>query len=71
MAAAMQEVAAMPGASAAESWMVRAKRYTDARKALDRLEQMALNRPVVMLMALPTATEVPAPKASQARSEGF
>jgi hypothetical protein len=65
MAAAMQEVAAMPGASAAQSWLVRAKRYTDARKALDRLEQMALIRPVVVPTALPTATEAPAPKASQ------
>jgi hypothetical protein len=65
MAAAMQEVAAMPGAPAARSWMVRAKRYTDARKALDRLEQMALIRPVVVPTAVPTATEAPAPKASQ------
>ena len=65
MAAAMQEVAAMPGASAAQPWLVRAKRYTDARKALDRLEQMALIRPVVMPMAVPTATEAPAPKAPQ------
>ena len=65
MAAAMQEVAAMPGASAAQSWLVRAKRYTDARKALDRLEQTALIRPVVVPTAVPTATEAPAPKASQ------
>lgn len=51
LSAAMLEVAAMPGAPAAKSWMVRAKRYADARKALVRLEQMALIRPVVMPVA--------------------
>jgi hypothetical protein len=51
--------------------MVRAKRYTDARKALDRLEQMALIRPVVVPMAVPTATEAPAPRRRKARSERF
>lgn len=65
MAAAMQEVAAMPGASAAQSWMVRAKRYTDARKALDRLEQMALMRPVVVPMAVPSAIKAPISDTSQ------
>jgi hypothetical protein len=45
--------------------LVRAKRYTDARKALDRLEQTALIRPVVVPTAVPRATEAPAPKASQ------
>jgi hypothetical protein len=65
MAAAMQEVAAMPGASAAQSWMVRAKRYTDARKALDRLEQMALMRPVVVPMAVPSAIKAPTSDTSQ------
>jgi hypothetical protein len=38
---------------------------TDARKALDRLEQTALIRPVVVPTAVPRATEAPAPKASQ------
>jgi hypothetical protein len=46
MAAAMVEVSAMPGASAAQSWLVRAKRYSDARKALDRLERSVLVAPV-------------------------
>ena len=58
--AAMLEVAAMPGASAAQSWMIRAKRYADARKALDRLEQMALIRPVVMPVTMPAPAQAPA-----------
>ena len=60
LSAAMLEVAAMPGAPAAQSWMVRAKRYADARKALVRLEEMALIRPVVM----PVAAQAPAAEAS-------
>jgi hypothetical protein len=58
LSAAMLEVAAMPGASAAQSWMVRAKRYADARKALDRLEQMALIRPVVIPVTVPSPAQV-------------
>jgi hypothetical protein len=58
LSAAMLEVAAMPGASAAQPWMVRAKRYADARKALDRLEQMALIRPVVIPVTVPSPTQV-------------
>lgn len=61
---AMQDVAAMPGASAAQSWMARAKRYSDARKALDRLEQMALIRPVVVPVPLPAPVQAPAPETS-------
>jgi hypothetical protein len=45
--------------------MVRAKRYTDARKALDRLEQMALMRPVVVPMAVPSAIKAPTSDTSQ------
>ena len=62
--AAMQDVGAMPGSSAAQSWMVRAKRYSDARRALDRLEQMALIRPVVVPAAIPAPVEAPAPETS-------
>jgi hypothetical protein len=40
--------------------MVRAKRYADARKALVRLEQVALIRPVVM----PVAAQTPAAETS-------
>ena len=60
LSAAMEEVAAMPGDSAAQSWMVRAKRYDDARKALERLEQMALIRPVVVPVKVPAPVETPA-----------
>jgi hypothetical protein len=45
---AVTEVAALPGASIAQSWMVRAKRFSDARKALDRLEQVAILQPVAV-----------------------
>jgi hypothetical protein len=40
--------------------MIRAKRYADARKALDRLEQMALIRPVVMPVTMPAPAQAPA-----------
>jgi hypothetical protein len=53
LSAALSEVTAMPGAPAAQPWMIRAKRYADARKALDRLEQMALIRPVVLPVTMP------------------
>jgi hypothetical protein len=66
LSAAMLEVAAMPGASAAQSWMIRAKRYADARKALDRLEQMALIRPVVVPVTLPAPAQAAAAGASAA-----
>ena len=62
LSAAMVEVAAMPGASAAQSWLVRAKRYADARKALDRLEQMALIRPVVVPVKVPAPVPLPTPE---------
>lgn len=64
LSAAMLEVAAMPGASAAQSWMVRAKRYADARKALDRLEQMALIRPVVIPVTVSSPAQAPAAEVS-------
>jgi len=64
LSAAMLEVAVMPGASAAQSWMVRAKRYADARKALDRLEQMALIRPVVIPVTVSSPAQAPAAEVS-------
>jgi hypothetical protein len=39
---ALAEVARMPGASAATSWLDAAKRYVEVRQALDRLELAAL-----------------------------
>lgn len=65
---ATQEVAALPGASAAQSWMVRAKRFGDARTALDRLEQMALIRPVMVPVAPPPPAEAPLPETSATAS---
>jgi hypothetical protein len=63
---AADEIAALPGASIAQSWMARAKRFSDARKALDRLEQVAILRPVAVpvIVAPPVPTvpsDVPVP----------
>ena len=63
---AVEEVAALPGASIAQSWMARAKRFSDARKALDRLEQVAILQPVAVpvIVAPPVQTapsNVPVP----------
>lgn len=65
---AMQEVAALPGASSAQSWMVRAKRFGEARKALDRLEQMALIRPVMVPVVAPPPVQAPLPETSATAS---
>ena len=63
---AVEEVAALPGASIAQSWMARAKRFSDARRALDRLEQVAILQPVAVpvIVAPPVQTaplDVPVP----------
>lgn len=65
---AVTEVVALPGASIAQSWMVRAKRFSDARKALDRLEQVAILQPVAVpvivapsVEAAPSNVPVPTP----------
>jgi hypothetical protein len=63
---AVEEVAALPGASIAQSWMARAKRFSDAHKALDRLEQVAILQPVAVpvIVAPPVQTvspDVPVP----------
>ena len=63
---AADEITALPGASIAQSWMARAKRFSDARKALDRLEQVAILRPlaVPVIVAPPVQTgpsDVPVP----------
>ena len=54
----------MPDAPAAQPWMIRAKRYADARKGLDRLEQMALIRPVILPVTMPEPTKAPVAEAS-------
>lgn len=43
--AAIEEVARLPGARAAESWLAKARRYSAADKALDQIEQAALAEP--------------------------
>ena len=63
---AVAEVAVLPGASIAQSWMARVKRFSDARKALDRLEQVAILQPVAVpvIVAPPVQTgpsDVPVP----------
>ncbi len=63
---AAEEVSVLPGASIAQSWMARAKRFSDARQALDRLEQVAILRPVAVpvIVAPPVQTgpsDVPVP----------
>lgn len=61
VAGAIAEVSAMPGAAVAQSWLTKARRYAQARKALDRLERSALVAPpAASIMAAPpppTATE--------------
>lgn len=39
---AITEVSAMPGAGAAQGWLTKARRYAEARKALDLLERTAI-----------------------------
>lgn len=50
---ARAEVAQLPGANSARSWLARAKRYDDARTALQQLEDMALLRPLAIPVAAP------------------
>lgn len=50
---AIAEVAAMPGAPAAQSWLAKARRYAQARKALDVLERSAIITPAPVAPAPP------------------
>lgn len=59
---AMAEISAMPGAASAQSWLMRAKRYSDARKALDRLERGALVAPIVAPVIVPPPVQEGAPQ---------
>lgn len=43
--AAIDEISWLPGAKAAEAWTAKARRYSDAVKALDQIEQAALAEP--------------------------
>ena len=54
--AALAEAQTLPGAERAENWMVAARRYVRARRALDRLEDAAITVPV----SLPAPVSPPA-----------
>lgn len=43
--AAIDEVSRLPGAKAANDWIAKARRYSEANKALDQIEQAALAEP--------------------------
>lgn len=62
--AAMADIAVMPGADSARSWMARAKRYDDARAALKQLEEMALVRPLTIPVAVTPPPTVEQPEAA-------
>lgn len=59
--AALAEIARMPGAAGATSWIDAAKRYIDARRALDRIELAAINGRAAAPAALsaPSASSAP------------
>lgn len=59
--AAMEEVSRLPGAANAQNWMAAARRYVDARKALDVLEQTAVMGTVrrAPVGLAPVVTEAP------------
>ncbi|MFL9840185.1 hypothetical protein ABS767_04350 [Sphingomonas sp. ST-64] len=57
VAAALAEVSRLPGAQGAESWMAAAGRYIETRRALDRLEEAAMN-----LATRPVPAQAPAPR---------
>lgn len=58
---AAAEIALLPGANSARSWLARAKRYDNARAALKQLEEMALVRPITIPVAVtpPPTVEQP------------
>lgn len=63
VAGAIAEVSAMPGAAGAQGWLTKARRYAQARKALDRLERSALIAPpAAPIMAAPTPQVVAEPE---------
>ena len=70
---AISEVSAMPGVSAAQCWLSKAKRYAEARKALDMLERGAIvaQAPVAPPVAPPPVTFVPPETIAPCRSVIF
>lgn len=65
--AALAEVARMPGAADATSWITAAKRYIDARRALGAIELAAINGRT----RAPTVPSPPAPLAPTANPAGL
>ena len=59
--AALAEIAHMPGAANAESWVSAARRYNDARQGLSDIERAALEAPPATL-PLPVPVQPPAPQ---------
>jgi hypothetical protein len=59
---AISEVSAMPGASAAQGWLAKATRYSQARKALDVLERSAIVAPApAIIVPVDPVVEQPSP----------
>jgi hypothetical protein len=63
VAAALAEVERLPGRGAADRWIQAARRYLEARRALDLIETAAIlePRPLGTVESLPTAQNPPAP----------
>ena len=59
---AVIEAARMPGAANASKWVVEARRYVEARRALDQIERSAINMPVEA--APPALVPAPVPPAA-------
>jgi hypothetical protein len=72
---ALAEIARLPGRALAGAWIVKARRYVSARRALDIIETAALlapHRPIVAAVIVPPADPVataPAPAAASDAAE--
>ena len=65
IAGAIAEVSAMPGAGVAQTWLAKARRYNQARKALDLLERSAIATPLpAPLPVAPTVEVIDPPQVS-------
>ena len=65
IAGAIAEVSAMPGAGVAQTWLAKARRYNQARKALDALERSAIATPApAPLPVAPTVEVIDPPQVS-------
>jgi hypothetical protein len=60
IAGAITEVSALPGAAAAQDWLIKARRYSQAQKALDLLERSAIVAPApAVTRSAPADVEAP------------